>query len=127
METINKRIEFIWQQSGLDKTAFGQKIGAADATIGHYISGRNKPGYDSLHGILKAFPQYSAEWLILGKGSIYKKDNDDNNLKTIKELSELEQENKMLNEELHKTKSELIDLLKKWFGGGGGKNPIVAV
>jgi len=53
---------------------FADVIGVQRSSISHILSGRNNPSLDFIQKILTAFPNISPEWLILGKGKIYKKD-----------------------------------------------------
>lgn len=40
--------------------------------LSHILSGRNKPGFDFIHKLLTKFPSLNSEWLITGKGKVYK-------------------------------------------------------
>lgn len=40
--------------------------------LSHILSGRNKPGFDFINKLLTKFPSLNAEWLITGKGKVYK-------------------------------------------------------
>ena len=47
-------------------------LGVARAGISHILSGRNKPGFDFLEAMAVHFPQISMDWLLTGKGRMYK-------------------------------------------------------
>lgn len=69
METrINKLIG----SENLTPTKFADIIGVQRSAISHILSGRNKPSFDLIQRILTKFPRINAEWLIVGKGEMYK-------------------------------------------------------
>lgn len=69
---MNRRLEQFLSAEGLTQAEFADRIGIAKASVSHVLGGRNKPGYDFLLSILTHFPSLSAEWLIAGKGKMYK-------------------------------------------------------
>jgi transcriptional regulator with XRE-family HTH domain len=56
----------------LSSARFAEIIGVQPSSISHILSGRNKPGFDLIHKILINFPALNADWLITGKGHMYK-------------------------------------------------------
>ena len=69
---MEKRLLSFLQSEDLNPTRFADKIGVQRSSISHILSGRNKPSYDFLLKIIEAFPQINAEWLLTGKGKMYK-------------------------------------------------------
>ena len=55
----------------LTPSKFADIIGVQRSSVSHVISGRNKPSFDFIQKTLTAFPGLNAEWLILGKGTLY--------------------------------------------------------
>ncbi|MCI2122059.1 MAG: helix-turn-helix domain-containing protein [Bacteroidales bacterium] len=47
-------------------------MGIQRSGLSHILAGRNNPSYEFLSNLLSKFPDLSAEWLILGKGKMYK-------------------------------------------------------
>ena len=39
------------------------------------LAGRNRPGYDFIRSIAEHYPKLNLEWLITGKGKMYKQDS----------------------------------------------------
>jgi len=69
METrINKLIN----TENLSPTKFADIIGVQRSAISHILSGRNKPSFDLMQKILTKFPRVSSEWLLMGRGDMYK-------------------------------------------------------
>ncbi|HPD96056.1 MAG: helix-turn-helix transcriptional regulator [Bacteroidales bacterium] len=47
-------------------------LGVQRSAISHILSGRNKPSFDLLQRLNNKFPRISIEWLLSGKGNMYK-------------------------------------------------------
>ncbi|PKP06106.1 MAG: hypothetical protein CVU10_00655 [Bacteroidetes bacterium HGW-Bacteroidetes-5] len=47
-------------------------LGIQRSGLSHILSGRNKPGFDLIQKLLTKFPSLNADWLITGKGKVYK-------------------------------------------------------
>jgi transcriptional regulator with XRE-family HTH domain len=69
---MEKRLLLFLQSEDMNPTRLADKIGVQRSSISHILSGRNKPSYDFLLKILDSFPQLNAEWLLTGKGKMYK-------------------------------------------------------
>jgi len=68
---MQERLNQIFEQKGLTAAKFATLIGVNASTISHILAGRNKPGFDIIYNIAKAFPDISLSWLITGEGSMY--------------------------------------------------------
>jgi transcriptional regulator with XRE-family HTH domain len=51
---------------------FAEEIGVQPSSISHIISGRNNPSLDFVVKMLNKYPAISTDWLLFGKGSMYK-------------------------------------------------------
>ena len=60
------------KSENLNPTKFADIIGVQRSSISHILTGRNKPSFDFLVRIFEKFPVLNVEWLILGKGNMYK-------------------------------------------------------
>lgn len=69
---MNKRLVQFLSAEGLTQAQFADRIGVARASISHILSGRNNPGYDFFLNLAKVFPDLNLDWLLLGKGRMYK-------------------------------------------------------
>ncbi len=56
----------------LSPARLSEIIGIQRSGLSHILSGRNKPGFDFIQKLLLKFPSLNAEWLITGKGKMYK-------------------------------------------------------
>lgn len=70
---MKDRLNEIIEKKGLTATKFAAMIDVNPSAISHLLKGRNKPGYDVLVNIARAFPDISMDWLLTGKGSMYTK------------------------------------------------------
>ena len=57
---------------GDNKNSLSVKIGMASSTFGRYVNGENKPTVSLLQSILSQYEDVSADWLLMGKGAMYK-------------------------------------------------------
>jgi len=51
---------------------FAEEIGVQPSGISHIISGRNNPSLDFVIKMLNKYPALSTDWLIFGKGQMYR-------------------------------------------------------
>ena len=71
-DQIDKRLRLLLENERLTSSQFAKIVGYMPSSISHILSGRNKPGFDFIKEILKKFDNINPEWLILGRGEIYK-------------------------------------------------------
>lgn len=64
---IKDRIRMIIDSHQLTAGAFADRIGVQRSNVSHILSGRNKPGYEFLEKVVKAFPKVQAHWLLTGR------------------------------------------------------------
>jgi transcriptional regulator with XRE-family HTH domain len=69
---IKDRILKILNTENLSSAKFADVLGVQRSNISHILSGRNNPGLDFLQKVLLKFPTISSEWLIIGKGEMFK-------------------------------------------------------
>ena len=84
---MKEQIKKLMEAEGLSPAKFADEIGVQRSSISHIISGRNKPSYDFILKILKRFSGLNTEWLLTGKGSMIKSnDNEREERKSIETL-----------------------------------------
>ena len=69
---MNRRLLQFLQAENLTQTQFADMLSVARGGVSHILSGRNKPGYDFLESLLLHFPNLNLDWLLTGKGRMYK-------------------------------------------------------
>lgn len=67
-----KRIKSLISVKNLTSSQFADLLGVQRSNISHILSGRNKPSLDFVLKITEQFPTISIEWLINGKGEMFK-------------------------------------------------------
>ena len=72
---MNRRLLQFLAAENISQAAFADKINVARASVSHILKGRNKPGYDFFEGIIRNYPSLNLEWLLTGKGKMYKFDD----------------------------------------------------
>lgn len=71
-QNMNQRIQQFLAAENISQSQFADTINVARATVSHIISGRNKPGFDFIESVSRHYPNLNIEWLITGKGKMYK-------------------------------------------------------
>ena len=70
--TMNTRLKQFLAAENITQSQFADTINVVRASVSHVLSGRNNPGYDFIKAIMTAYPTLSMEWLILGRGKMYR-------------------------------------------------------
>lgn len=77
---MNKRIQQFLEIENLSPSKLADMLGLQRSGISHILAGRNKPSYDFILKFLRTFPNINPDWLLIGKGKIYRNgENDQNN------------------------------------------------
>lgn len=69
---MNTRLQKFLAAENISQSQFADTLGVARASISHILAGRNRPGYDFLESLMQHYPALSIEWLMTGKGKMYK-------------------------------------------------------
>lgn len=69
---MNKRLQQFLAAENISQSKFAETLGVARAGVSHVLSGRNKPGFEFLDSLARNYPDLSLEWLISGRGRMYK-------------------------------------------------------
>ena len=71
---MNTRLQQFLSAENISQAQFADTIGVARASVSHILAGRNRPGFDFIERMAKRYPSLNLEWLITGKGKMYKAD-----------------------------------------------------
>ena len=74
---MNRRLQQFLSAENLTQAQFADAIGVARASISHILAGRNKPGFDFIERMALTYPDLNLDWLICGKGKMYKRGGND--------------------------------------------------
>lgn len=69
---MNRRLLQFLQAQNITQTQFADTLSVARGSVSHILSGRNKPGYDFLESLMLHYPSLNLEWLLTGRGKMYK-------------------------------------------------------
>ncbi len=69
---MRDRILHFLTRENISSAKFADEIGVQRSSVSHILSGRNNPSFDFIQKILRRFELLNAEWLILGRGEMYK-------------------------------------------------------
>ncbi|MFW6224683.1 MAG: helix-turn-helix domain-containing protein [Bacteroidota bacterium] len=74
---MKDRLQRFLTSEGLSPAKFADEIGVQRSSISHLLSGRNKPGYDFIYKFSLRYSQVNIDWLITGRGAMYKQKTED--------------------------------------------------
>ena len=69
------KLEFLLKNKGLTATTLARMLEIQPSGISHILSGRNKPSFDLVVKILKAFPDLNPDWLLLDSDVVFRSDS----------------------------------------------------
>ena len=69
---MNTRLKQFLAAENISQSQFADTINVVRASVSHVLAGRNRPGYDFIKAIMLAYPHLNMDWLILGKGKMYR-------------------------------------------------------
>ncbi len=69
---MKERITTLIKAKNLTAAQFADEIGVQKSSISHIISGRNNASLDFIQKILMAYPDVNMDWLMFGKGPLFK-------------------------------------------------------
>jgi len=109
---INQRVVKLIEKTASSKSAFSKSTGISTVILSHISSGRNKVSLTAVEQILNAYPSVNAEWLLLGKGQIFKDGIDqDATAELILQLDKMDEELKRTHKSLNNQLSQIRNTL----------------
>lgn len=69
---MNTRLQRFLDAENITQAQFADTIKVARAGVSHIIAGRNRPGYEFILSTMNHYPELNIEWLLTGKGRMYK-------------------------------------------------------
>lgn len=88
---MKDRISLLIKAKNLTAAQFADEIGVQKSSISHIISGRNNASLDFIQKTLITYPEVSIEWLMFGKGPLFKTTENDSNINNDEGLSNAQQ------------------------------------
>jgi len=104
---MKERIRLFLEKENKTSSQFAEEIGIQPSGVSHVLSGRNKPSLDFILKMLNKYEDLNSDWLLFGKGEMYKSEDKP----TLLFENETETENKIIERsqigELFDTDSEI--------------------
>lgn len=69
---MKEKVEFLMRTKALTATTLARLLEIQPSGVSHILSGRNKPSFDLVVKILRAFPDINPDWLILDDERVYR-------------------------------------------------------
>lgn len=69
---MNTRLKQFLAAENISQAQFADTIRVVRASVSHVLAGRNNPSYDFIRAIMDNYPSLNIEWLMLGRGKMYK-------------------------------------------------------
>jgi transcriptional regulator with XRE-family HTH domain len=77
---MKDRIILLIKAKNLTAAQFADQIGVQKSSISHILSGRNNASLDFVQKILLSYPEVNVEWLLFGKGQLFKSNETTGNV-----------------------------------------------
>lgn len=69
---MQERLKQFLHAENITPSQFADYLGVQRSGVSHILAGRNKPGFEFIERMLHRYPALNADWLITGKGKMYK-------------------------------------------------------
>lgn len=79
---MNRRLQQFLQAENISQAQLADTLKVARASVSNILSGRNKPGFEFLESLSLHYPDLNLEWLVTGRGKMYKGRQDDSKSST---------------------------------------------
>ena len=74
---MNRRLSQFIQAENLNQIQLAEVLSVSRGSLSHILSGRNRPGFDFIESLLLHYPNLNIDWLITGKGRMYRDASQD--------------------------------------------------
>lgn len=71
---MKDRLQKFMESERLTSSRLAEIMGVQPSNISHILGGRNKPSFEFIEKMLQRFPKINPDWLLLGKGPLYRTD-----------------------------------------------------
>ena len=69
---MNTRLKQFLAAENISQAQFADTLNVVRASVSHILSGRNNPSFDFIKALMLHYPSLNVEWLMFGKGKMYK-------------------------------------------------------
>ncbi len=82
---MNTRLKQFLSAENITQAQFADTINVVRASVSHILSGRNNPSFDFIKAMMAHYPNLNMEWLMFGKGKMYKDSSGSDSAQLFKE------------------------------------------
>lgn len=76
---VNQRVKILLKRLGLTQKQFSEKVGVNQELVSRTINGKTTPNFAFIEQLYLAFPDINPDWLLTGKGDIWKDPSGEGN------------------------------------------------
>lgn len=87
---MNTRLKQFLAAENISQAQFADNIQVVRASVSHVLSGRNNPSYEFIKAIMEKYPLLNMEWLMFGKGKMYKEKSTGENGRLFEDEPEIQ-------------------------------------
>ena len=69
---MNTRLKQFMAAENITQAQLADNLKVVRASVSHILSGRNNPSYEFIKALMSSYPRLNMEWLMFGKGKMYK-------------------------------------------------------
>ncbi|MGM9735284.1 MAG: helix-turn-helix domain-containing protein [Candidatus Cryptobacteroides sp.] len=69
---MNTRLKQFMAAENITQSQLADSLNVVRASVSHILSGRNNPSYEFIKALMSRYPRLNIEWLMFGKGKMYK-------------------------------------------------------
>ena len=80
---MKDKLELLLRETQLNATSLARLLEIQPSGISHILSGRNKPSFDLVVKILRAFPDVNPDWLLLDSTEVWRDEKGDAQRSTL--------------------------------------------
>jgi transcriptional regulator with XRE-family HTH domain len=80
---MNTRLKQFIAAENITQAQLADTINVVRASVSHILAGRNKPSYEFISGLMKHYPHLNIEWLMFGKGKMYRQTSANEDVKHV--------------------------------------------
>lgn len=74
---MEEKIRQLMKLEGLTQSRLAEILEINPAAVSHFLSGRNKPGFDVLQKLFQRFPRINPDWLLLDAPTMFRAEYSD--------------------------------------------------
>lgn len=106
---MHERLARLLNLLQLSPSQAAEQLNVQRSTFSHILKGRNKPSFDLIQKILNEFTKVNPDWLILGKGEVFREDTNVNSQVDEKPVQKPSQNPSLFEEESNKNEFNTSD------------------